>query len=63
MSHEITSQEKDKDSPNRQALVFVDGRTLAVLFLGKEQANYKDQREDRNSQPYQLSWGSRVWCT
>jgi hypothetical protein len=47
----------------------VEGRTLAVLFLGKQktkkqkQANYKDQRGDRNSQPYQLSWGSRVYGT
>lgn len=59
----MTSQERDKDSQNRQALVFVDGRTLAVLFLGKKQANYKDQRGDGNSQPYQLSWGHRVWHT
>lgn len=46
MSHEITSQEKDKDSPNRQALVFVDRRTLAVLFLGKKKKK-KQKREKR----------------
>lgn len=46
MSHEITSQERDKDSKKRQALVFVDRRTLAVLFLGKKNRLITKTREE-----------------
>lgn len=42
----MTSQERDKDSQNRQALVFVDGRTLAVLFLGKKNRLITKTREE-----------------
>lgn len=67
MSHEITSQQKDKDSQIRQALVFVDGRTLAVLFLGKNGLITKTREEteivNHISSPGEAECGALKMCS